>query len=212
MKQYALHYIYAALFLVVATAATPSACMARGIRIIPRSIQVLRDSLHLHLLMDLNQVSVGSSLAITFTPVLSHKKQQLDLSAVVISGTRRERNGFLYPPAQQPPDRFPDGRLPHIRPFRILDAACLTPAPAGKQGLLRTLPARHRHTEKRPRIGNPVRWRICGTNRSCRTDNREGDNQAGTTGHPPEDNYRYNCCERYAYDTCQGCCSGTGFR
>ena len=49
MKQYALHYIYAALFLVVATAATPSACMARGIRIIPRSIQVLRDSLHLHL-------------------------------------------------------------------------------------------------------------------------------------------------------------------
>ena len=91
MKQYALHYIYAALFLVVATAATPSACMARGIRIIPRSIQVLRDSLHLHLLMDLNQVSVGSSLAITFTPVLSHTKQQLDLSAVVISGTRRER-------------------------------------------------------------------------------------------------------------------------
>lgn len=91
MKQYALHYIYTALFLVVATAATPSACMARGIRIIPRSIQVLRDSLHLHLLMDLNQVSVGSSLAITFTPVLSHKKQQLDLPAVVISGTRRER-------------------------------------------------------------------------------------------------------------------------
>ena len=84
MKQYALHYIYAALFLVVATAATPSACMARGIRIIPRSIQVLRDSLHLHLLMDLNQVSVGSSLAITFTPVLSHKKQQLDLSAVAV--------------------------------------------------------------------------------------------------------------------------------
>ena len=77
MKQYALHYIYAALFLVVATAATPSACMARGIRIIPRSIQVLRDSLHLHLLMDLNQVSVGSSLAITFTPVLSHKKQDV---------------------------------------------------------------------------------------------------------------------------------------
>lgn len=106
MKQDTLHYIYAAMFMAATAGITPSASMAQGIRIIPRSMQVLHDSLRLHLQMDLNQVYVSSSMAITFTPVLSHQKQQLDLPAVVISGARRERTDrrerFLEHPADEP--------------------------------------------------------------------------------------------------------------
>lgn len=91
MKQYTLHYIYAAVFTAVTIALAPSDSMAQGIRIIPRSLQIERDSLHLHLQMDLSQVYVSSSMAITFTLTLSRQKQQLDLPAVVISGARRER-------------------------------------------------------------------------------------------------------------------------
>lgn len=64
---------------------------AEGIRIIPHSIQVRNDSLHLALEMDLNAVRVNTLTAISFTPVLKGNPEQLDLSPVVITGNKRFR-------------------------------------------------------------------------------------------------------------------------
>ena len=64
---------------------------AEGIRIIPHSILVRNDSLHLSLEMDLNAVRVNTLTAISFTPILRGSREQLELPPVVITGNKRYR-------------------------------------------------------------------------------------------------------------------------
>lgn len=64
---------------------------AEGIRIIPHSILVRNDSLHLSLEMDLNAVRVNTLTAISFTPILKGNREQLELAPVVITGNKRYR-------------------------------------------------------------------------------------------------------------------------
>ena len=60
------------LFPLSGTAAT------KGIRIVPRSAWVKNDSLHLSILMDLEDVQVNTYTAVTFTPVLKNKQSHTD--------------------------------------------------------------------------------------------------------------------------------------
>lgn len=81
----------------------PSFPLAQGgIRIVPQTISVSNDSLHIRLEMDLNEVRVGSSTAILFTPLIQGAKvQEQILPSVVISGKKRARQDrrehFLSP-------------------------------------------------------------------------------------------------------------------
>lgn len=68
------------LFPLSGTAAT------KGIRIVPRSAWVKNDSLHLSILMDLEDVQVNTYTAVTFTPVLKNKQSTLELPAVILTG------------------------------------------------------------------------------------------------------------------------------
>lgn len=86
-----IHYIYTVILATALAGMTPVESNAQGIKIIPRSVQVSNDSLHLHLRMDLEEVHVANSLSVTFTPVLRNKQKHIDLPAVVISGAQRER-------------------------------------------------------------------------------------------------------------------------
>ena len=70
----------------------PSFPLAQEIRIVPQTLSVSNDSLHIRLDMDLNEVHAGSSTAILFTPLIQGRKEQLQkLPSVVISGKRRAR-------------------------------------------------------------------------------------------------------------------------
>ncbi len=73
------------LFPLSGTAAT------KGIRIVPRSAWVKNDSLHLSILMDLEDVLVNTYTAVTFTPVLKNKQSTLELPAVILTGGSRHR-------------------------------------------------------------------------------------------------------------------------
>ena len=73
------------LFPLSGTAAT------KGIRIVPRSAWVKNDSLHLSILMDLEDVQVNTYTAVTFTPVLKNKQSTLELPAVILTGGSRHR-------------------------------------------------------------------------------------------------------------------------
>lgn len=89
-----IHYIIG-LFLTALPAFCPFARIAaEGIRIVPRSVAVRNDSLHLLLDMDLNSVQVNSLTAVYFTPVLQAAKGQngkVELPPVIITGSKRFR-------------------------------------------------------------------------------------------------------------------------
>lgn len=91
MKIYLLPIIKYA-FVAIGMAASAGPVAADGIRIVPRSIQVKNDSIHLYLEMDLNSIHVNSLTAIIFTPELkatSKASGWLQLPPVVISGSKR---------------------------------------------------------------------------------------------------------------------------
>lgn len=86
-------------------------CYAEGIRVIPRMMEIKRDSLHMDLQMDLNSVKVTSGLAYIFTPVLRYEGKYLSLPPVIVSGNRRanfdRRERALSPdPNQHAPYRI----------------------------------------------------------------------------------------------------------
>lgn len=97
MKQYLLHIIKSSLLAACTLGCTfgsASQALADGVRIVPKSIGVKNDSLHIYLEMDLNGVHVNSLTAVIFTPVLKNKKGQagrVELPSVVITGNKRYR-------------------------------------------------------------------------------------------------------------------------
>ena len=93
MKNYPLHIIMYT-FVVACLSGLTGKIAAEGIRIVPQSVTVKNDSLHLWLEMDLNSVHVNSLAAVIFTPELAGKKgssQKITLPSVVITGSKRFR-------------------------------------------------------------------------------------------------------------------------
>ena len=93
MKNYSLHIIMYT-FIVACLSGLTGKIAAEGIRIVPQSVTVKNDSLHLWLEMDLNSVHVNSLAAVIFTPELAGKKgssQKITLPSVVITGGTRFR-------------------------------------------------------------------------------------------------------------------------
>lgn len=93
MKNYLLHIIMFT-FVVACLSGLTGKIAAEGIRIVPQSVTVKNDSLHLWLEMDLNSVHVNSLAAVIFTPELAGKKgssQKITLPSVVITGGKRFR-------------------------------------------------------------------------------------------------------------------------
>lgn len=93
MKNYLLHIIMFT-FVVACLSGLTGKIAAEGIRIVPQSVTVKNDSLHLWLEMDLNSVHVNSLAAVIFTPELAGKKgssQKITLPSVVITGSKRFR-------------------------------------------------------------------------------------------------------------------------
>lgn len=64
---------------------------AEGIHIVPKSVVVRNDSLHIDLQMDLNSVHVNTLTAVSFTPLLKADKKSVDLPPVIITGSKRYR-------------------------------------------------------------------------------------------------------------------------
>ena len=185
MKNYPLHIIMYT-FVVACLSGLTGKIAAEGIRIVPQSVTVKNDSLHLWLEMDLNSVHVNSLAAVIFTPELAGKKgssQKITLPSVVITGSkrfrfeRRERalatsaeNREIPYITRQQPDRFPKCPLPDIHSLYLLDATSLPAAPPGNKRLLRPATAGSRYVETQPvglhcttRKKQPhsrTRWRI----------------------------------------------------
>ena len=92
MKNYLLHIIMFT-FVVACLSGLTGKIAAEGIRIVPQSITVKNDSLHLWLEMDLNSVHVNSLAAVIFTPNWQEKgsSQKITLPSVVITGGKRFR-------------------------------------------------------------------------------------------------------------------------
>lgn len=102
MKNYPLHIIMYT-FVVACLSGLTGKIAAEGIRIVPQSVTVKNDSLHLWLEMDLNSVHVNSLAAVIFTPELAGKKgssQKITLPSVVITVTGYP---FLIPPGCNKP-------------------------------------------------------------------------------------------------------------
>lgn len=105
------------LFPLSGTAAT------KGIRIVPRSAWVKNDSLHLSILMDLEDVQVNTYTAVTFTPVLTNKQSTLGTSGRHTDRrkpppVRQTRTGLAdkqKPTGRSFPDNLKTGTLPVVK-------------------------------------------------------------------------------------------------
>lgn len=64
---------------------------AQRVKVLCRSMEVVDDSLHLHLEMDMGSIRLNRSTAIIFTPLLVGPTRWVDLPPVVMSGARRFR-------------------------------------------------------------------------------------------------------------------------
>lgn len=64
---------------------------AQRVKVLCRSMEVVDDSLHLHLEMDMSNIRLNSSTAVIFTPLLVSPVRWMDLPPVVMSGARRFR-------------------------------------------------------------------------------------------------------------------------
>lgn len=64
---------------------------AQRVKVLCRSMEVVDDSLQLHLEMDMGSIRLNSSTAIIFTPLLVSPTRWVDLPPVVMSGARRFR-------------------------------------------------------------------------------------------------------------------------
>ncbi|WP_455638914.1 DUF3868 domain-containing protein [Parabacteroides sp.] len=91
MKHSSIHYIIRYIFWGTGLCLFPSPLAAEGIQIIPRSITVHNDSLHMSLEMDLNAVHVNTITAVSFTPLLQGEKGEVEFPSVVITGSKRYR-------------------------------------------------------------------------------------------------------------------------
>ena len=150
------------LFPLSGTAAT------KGIRIVPRSAWVKNDSLHLSILMDLEDVQVNTYTAVTFTPVLTNKQSTLELPAVILTGGSRHRFDRREQALQTNKSRQAAPFLTIIQnrntashgSLCCLDATVVFIITSGFKRLLRYTNIRHRHTKI------PVAFRIGASHRN----------------------------------------------